>query len=69
MIWNRIEKSTEKYVTEICLKYYISKAAYFQVEQEVNGSWKIYLAGDTVREAISGEVSNLHSKKMDLKII
>ena len=57
----------ENSVTEICRKHGISQATFYKWNKEFMEAGKKRLAGDTVREASSDEVSDLRSENGDLK--
>ena len=57
----------ENSVTEICRKHGISQATFYKWNKEFMEAGKKRLAGDTVREASSDEVSDLRSENRDLK--
>ena len=54
-------------VFEICRKYSISDTQFYKWNKEFMEAGKKRLAGDTVREASSDEVSDLRSENRDLK--
>jgi len=57
----------ENSVTEICRKHGLSQATFYKWTKECMEAGKKRLAGDTVREASSDEVSDLRSENRDLK--
>ena len=57
----------ENSVTEICRKHGISQATFYKWNKEFMEAGKKRLAGDTLREASSVEVSDLRSENRDLK--
>ena len=60
-------KRGERSVTDICCKHCISQATFYKWNKEFMEAGKKRLAGDTVREASSDEVSDLRTENRDLK--
>ena len=57
----------EMSVAELCRKYGIHESSFYKWNKEFLEAGKKRLAGDTVREASSDEVSDLRSENRDLK--
>ena len=57
----------ENSVTEICRKHRISQATFYKWNKEFMEAGKRRLAGDTIREASSDEVTELRNENKDLK--
>jgi len=57
----------EQSVAELCRKHAISQAMFYKWNKEFMEAGKKRLAGDTVREATSDEVSDLKKENLRLK--
>jgi transposase len=57
----------ESSIAELCRKHSIQESTFYKWNKEFMEAGKKRLAGDTVREASSDEVSDLRSENRDLK--
>lgn len=57
----------EDNVAELCRQEGIAQSQYYSWSKEFMGAGKKRLAGDTAREANTGEVKGLHQEARDLK--